>query len=85
MPYFRSQLNGINGEATNTDDLPSKTDKRQNAHMRAIENRLDKLALALKSKQKGQSGKKKNRKTPKTRTPFPGLPSNNMKGQSVVC
>lgn len=69
-----SQINGAQGEATNTDDL-KKTDQRQNRRLKQLEDRINRLSLSAK---KSKPNKKKNSR-PKVRksgsNPFPGIPS----------
>lgn len=78
VPKVRSQINGVNGEATNTDDLAKKVDRKQNQRIAKLEKRLARLSVRKKS---GASKKKKRigrptfkRMGPPRDSVFPGLP-----------
>lgn len=79
-----SQINGSQGESTNTDDL-KRTDKNQNKRLANIEKKI--AALSINKKQKPKNRKNKNRTTNIRRTadPFPGIASvSSMDAQPVV-
>lgn len=73
-----SQINGANGEATGTDDLKNQ-DRKQNARLSKIENKIRSLTLSRKTKSAPKNNKRR-QVAPKVRsnngqTVFPGIPA----------
>lgn len=77
-----SQINGAQGEATNTDDLPARNmsvDKRQNVRLTRLENKLSQLTVVKKNalRKKKRRGINNNRPNWKRMGgPFPGITDN---------
>lgn len=67
----KSQLNGANGEATNSDDVNKKVDRTQNKRIQALEQKMRNMSV-----RQGKKKKSNRQKKPQAVNPFPGIPKN---------
>lgn len=82
-----SQLNGTHGEATNSDDVKSRVDRKQTQQIRKLQQQLRRMAL-VRNPGPPKRNKQKKRVIPKQRrvapVPFPGIPSTSDLDQQPV-
>lgn len=82
-----SQLNGTHGEATNSDDVKSRVDRRQTQQIRKLQQQLRRVALVRNPgpPKRNKKTKVKNRPVRSQASPFPGIPStSSLDSQPVV-